>query len=43
MKENLEKVKLLAHDLQNGKEFPRARVKRWAAICSQLVWWTTAP
>ena len=24
MKENLEKVKLLARDLRNGKEFPRS-------------------
>ncbi len=42
MKENLEKVKLLARDLRNGKEFPRSPRETTRATCWPLARLTNA-
>jgi hypothetical protein len=34
MNENLEKVKLLARDLRNGKQFPRMLSNHGERVCS---------
>ena len=40
MDKNLEKVKLLARDLRDGKQFPAARAKRWPATYWRRAPWT---